>query len=110
PQDIIGELLEEAGILDYAFSLRQDHAAREYCVQYRESDLDFITRLAAEEGMFFWHEFDEGKHRVVFADHTGALEKKDSPVFFSLANQGLEQGAYIRQFRYAEAVRTTAVE
>ncbi|MCU6243951.1 type VI secretion system tip protein VgrG [Enterobacter asburiae] len=110
PQDIIGELLEEAGILDYAFSLRQDHAAREYCVQYRESDLDFITRLAAEEGMFFWHEFEAGKHRVVFADHTGALEKKETPVFFSLANQGLEQGAYVRQFRYAEAVRTTAVE
>ncbi|EOC9629815.1 type VI secretion system Vgr family protein [Enterobacter ludwigii] len=110
PQDIIGELLEEAGILDYAFSLRQDHAAREYCVQYRESDLDFITRLAAEEGMFFWHEFEAGKHRVVFADHAGALEKKDTPVLFNLANQGLEQGAYIRQFRYAEAVRTTAVE
>lgn len=110
PQDIIGDILKEAGILDYAFSLRQEHAAREYCVQYRESDLDFITRLAAEEGMFFWHEFDEGKHRVVFADHTGALEKKASPLFFNLADHGLEQGAYIRQFRYDETVCTSSVE
>ncbi len=46
PQEIIEEILKEAGILDYDFSLRQEHAAREYCVQYRESDLDFITRLA----------------------------------------------------------------
>ncbi|EGT0625583.1 type VI secretion system tip protein VgrG [Citrobacter freundii] len=110
PQDIIGEILEEAGILDYAFSLRQEHVAREYCVQYRESDLDFITRLAAEEGMFFWHEFEAGKHRLVFADHTGALERKDDPLFFNLANQGLEQGAYVRQFRYSEAVQTSSVE
>ncbi|WP_048795646.1 MULTISPECIES: type VI secretion system tip protein VgrG [Serratia] len=110
PQDIIGEILEEAGILDYDFSLRQEHIAREYCVQYRESDLAFITRIAAEEGMFFWHEFESGKHRVVFADHIGALEKKNDPLFFNIANQGLEQGPYVRQFRYAEGVRTSSVE
>ncbi|MEQ9895718.1 type VI secretion system tip protein TssI/VgrG, partial [Pectobacterium parmentieri] len=67
PEAIIGTLLEEAGITDYAFSLRHDHAPREYCVQYRESDLAFVTRLAAEEGLYFFHEFEEGKHRVVFA-------------------------------------------
>ncbi|WP_233983088.1 contractile injection system protein, VgrG/Pvc8 family, partial [Pectobacterium versatile] len=43
--------------------------------QYRESDLAFITRLAAEEGMYFFHEYEEGKHRVVFADDVGALTK-----------------------------------
>ncbi|EKS6643704.1 type VI secretion system tip protein VgrG [Enterobacter hormaechei] len=110
PEDIIGEILEEAGILDYAFSLRQNHAAREYCVQYRESDLDFITRLVAEEGMYFFHEFEAGKHRVVFADHAGAVVKKTDPLFFNLANQGLEQGAYVRQFSYREAVKTSSVE
>ncbi|MBA0186457.1 type VI secretion system tip protein VgrG, partial [Pectobacterium versatile] len=63
PEAIIGALLEEAGITDYAFALRNEHAVREYCVQYRESDLAFITRLAAEEGMYFFHEYEEGKHR-----------------------------------------------
>ncbi|EKS6641994.1 type VI secretion system tip protein VgrG [Enterobacter hormaechei] len=110
PEEIIGEILQEAGILDYAFSLRQDHAAREYCVQYRESDLDFITRLAAEEGMYFFHEFEAGKHVVVFADHAGAVVEKAEPLFFNLANQGLEQGAYVRQFSYREAVKTSSVE
>ncbi len=112
PQDIIEEILKEAGIQDYAFSLRQAHAAREYCVQYRESDLAFITRLAAEEGMFFFHEFADKHHRVVFADHTGAgaLEKKEKSLFFSLENKGLEQGAYVRQFSYREAVKTSSVE
>nr|WP_240354854.1 type VI secretion system tip protein VgrG [Pectobacterium brasiliense] len=108
PEAIIGTLLEESGITDYAFALRHDHAPREYCVQYRESDLAFITRLAAEEGLYFFHEFEEGKHRVVFADDAGALSKGPE-LFFNLATQGLSEGEYVRRFRYAEAVSTAEV-
>ncbi|WP_368678921.1 type VI secretion system tip protein TssI/VgrG [Dickeya zeae] len=108
PDTIISTLLEEAGITDYAFALRHDHAVREYCVQYRESDLAFIHRLAAEEGLFYFHEFDAGKHRVVFADDAGALTKGPE-LFFNLATQGLSEGAYVRRFRYAEAVSTAEV-
>ncbi|QOL15192.1 type VI secretion system Vgr family protein [Dickeya dianthicola] len=108
PDAIIGTLLDEAGITDFAFALRHDHAVREYCVQYRESDLAFINRLAAEEGLFYFHEFDAGKHRVVFADDAGALGKGPE-LFFNLATQGLTEGAYVRRFRYAEAVSTAEV-
>ncbi|POE00460.1 type VI secretion system Vgr family protein [Pectobacterium odoriferum] len=108
PEVIIGTLLEESGITDYAFALRHDHAPREYCVQYRESDLAFVTRLAAEEGMYFFHEFEAGKHRVVFADDAGALNKGPE-LFFNLATQGLSEGEYVRRFRYAEAVSTAEV-
>ncbi|KFX01339.1 type VI secretion system tip protein TssI/VgrG [Pectobacterium carotovorum] len=109
PEAIVGALLEEAGITDYAFALRHDHAPREYCVQYRESDLAFITRLAAEEGMYFFHEYEEGKHRVVFADDAGALTKGPE-LFFNLATQGLSEGEYVRRFHYAERVSTSDVE
>ncbi|AUQ24222.1 type VI secretion system tip protein VgrG [Dickeya zeae] len=108
PDTIISTLLEEAGITDYAFALRHDHAVREYCVQYRESDLAFIHRLAAEEGLFYFHEFEAGKHRVVFADDAGALTKGPE-LFFNLATQGLSEGAYVRRFRYAEAVSIAEV-
>nr|POW26575.1 type VI secretion protein VgrG [Pectobacterium parmentieri] len=108
PEAIIGTLLEEAGITDYAFSLRHDHAPREYCVQYRESDLAFVTRLAAEEGLYFFHEFEEGKHRVVFADDAGALAKGPE-LFFNLATQGLSEGEYVHRFRYAERVSIAEV-
>ncbi|WP_038910905.1 type VI secretion system Vgr family protein [Dickeya dadantii] len=108
PDAIIGTLLEEAGITDFAFALRHEHAVREYCVQYRESDLAFINRLAAEEGLFYFHEFEAGKHRVVFADDAGALTKGPE-LFFNLATQGLSEGAYVRRFRYAEAVSTAEV-
>ncbi|PVY73696.1 type VI secretion system tip protein VgrG [Pectobacterium versatile] len=109
PEAIIGALLEDAGITDYAFALRNEHAVREYCVQYRESDLAFVTRLAAEEGMYFFHEYEEGKHRVVFADDAGALTKGPE-LFFNLATQGLSEGEYVRRFHYAERVSTSDVE
>ena len=49
PDEILSILLQEHGITDYAFALKNEHAQREYCVQYRETDLDFVNRLAAEE-------------------------------------------------------------
>lgn len=47
-------------------------APREYCVQYRETDLDFVCRLLEEEGIYFYFVHGAGKHRVVFADSISA--------------------------------------
>ncbi|WP_043531454.1 type VI secretion system Vgr family protein [Litchfieldella xinjiangensis] len=79
PLTIINTLCDERGIRDVAFAVTREPAEREYCVQYRETDLAFIERLAAEEGLFYFHEFStqggesgeessEGVHRLVFAD------------------------------------------
>ncbi len=109
PDEILSILLQEHGITDYAFALKNEHAQREYCVQYRETDLDFLNRLAAEEGLFYFHEFEQGKHRIVFADDAAALTAGPE-LFFNLGNRSLEQGAYVRQFHYREAVRPSDVE
>lgn len=60
-----------------AFAVTRELPEREYCVQYRETDLAFIERLAAEEGLFYFHLFDEkgeeGAHRLIFADDPQVL-------------------------------------
>ena len=109
PDEILSILLQEHGITDYAFALKNEHAQREYCVQYRETDLDFVNRLAAEEGLFYFHEFEQDKHRIVFADDAVALTAGPE-LFFNLGNRSLEQGPYVRQFHYREAVRPSEVE
>ncbi|MCF5839327.1 type VI secretion system Vgr family protein [Aeromonas veronii] len=109
PDEILSILLQEHGITDYAFALKNEHAQREYCVQYRETDLDFVNRLAAEEGLFYFHEFEQGKHRIVFADDAAALTAGPE-LFFNLGNRSLEQGPYVRQFHYRESVRPSDVE
>lgn len=38
---------------------------RSYCVQYQESDFDFISRLLEEEGIYYYFAHDEKKHSMV---------------------------------------------
>lgn len=81
PLTILNTLCEERGLTDVAFALTREPAEREYCVQYRETDLEFLERLAAEEGLFYFHQFlepsgedaDLGAHRLVFADDPQVL-------------------------------------
>ena len=44
-QSILTTLLSDNKVMDYRFVLRDSHPAREFCVQYRETDLDFFNRL-----------------------------------------------------------------
>ncbi|MBB3142580.1 type VI secretion system Vgr family protein [Halomonas organivorans] len=76
PLTILNTLCDERGLTDVAFAVTREPAEREYCVQYRETDLAFIERLAAEEGLFYFHEFEDsdlGAHRLVFADDPQVL-------------------------------------
>jgi type VI secretion system secreted protein VgrG len=41
---------------------------REYCVQYRESDFNFASRLMEEEGLYYYFVHDEGSHKLVLAN------------------------------------------
>jgi uncharacterized protein involved in type VI secretion and phage assembly len=44
------------------------YRARDYCVQYRESDLRFVQRLLEEEGIYYFFKHEETKHTLVLAD------------------------------------------
>ncbi|MDA8140071.1 MAG: type VI secretion system tip protein VgrG [Desulfobacteraceae bacterium] len=69
---IVRKVLESAKVPGdlYAFRLQTKYKVRDYCVQYRETDLAFIRRLCAEEGIFFFFEHHEDKHVMVFGDGT----------------------------------------
>jgi type VI secretion system secreted protein VgrG len=66
--DVVKKLFGEYGFTDYAFRLQGSYAKRDYCVQYRESDYDFISRLLEEEGIFYFFEHEMGKHTLVLGD------------------------------------------
>ncbi len=60
---------------------------RSLCIQYNETDLDFVSRLLAEEGLFCWfeHQGDDtsatlGRHTLVIADHNGCFEPAETAV------------------------------
>jgi len=70
-EEIITEVLTEASVPTdwFRFSLVEKYAARNYCVQYRESDLAFVARLLEEDGIFFYFEHEMEMHVMVMADH-----------------------------------------
>jgi type VI secretion system secreted protein VgrG len=55
-----------------AGQLSSTPAARPYCVQYRESDFNFVCRLLEEEGIYFYFTHQDGAHTMVLADSYGA--------------------------------------
>lgn len=75
---IIRHILEEIGFAsgqDFDFKLSEEHPEREYVLQYRESDFNFISRLAEDEGIFFFFEQVEDREVVTFGDHETAMPR-----------------------------------
>ena len=65
--DILSAVLGGTGI-DFRLSLCGVYAAREYCVQYRESDFGFVSRLMEWEGLYYYFEHSEDSHTLVVVD------------------------------------------
>jgi type VI secretion system secreted protein VgrG len=68
--DIVNEVLAALG-LELERRLSEPHPPRAYCVQMRETDLDFVSRLLEEEGIAY---FTEGAETIVLADRPGAYQ------------------------------------
>ena len=58
--------------LNYSLKLQGRYEKRNFCVQYRETDLDFAMRLMEEEGIFFYFEHTAQMHKMIIGDHAGA--------------------------------------
>ncbi|OYP35464.1 type VI secretion system Vgr family protein [Rhodopirellula sp. MGV] len=69
---IIESVFQDCGFTDFEFKVQLDHKSWEYCVQYRESDFNFVSRLMEQEGLFYFFQHSEGKHQLVIADHATA--------------------------------------
>jgi type VI secretion system secreted protein VgrG len=68
PQIIEKVFKEKNGFADYKLKLNASYATQSYCVQYRESDFDFVTRLMEQEGIYYYFEHEQSKHTLVLAD------------------------------------------
>ncbi len=72
--DIVEAVFQKRGFQkgkDYAFRLRGSYDKRVYCVQYRETDFHFVSRLLEEEGIHYFFEHGKGQHTLVVADDAG---------------------------------------
>ncbi|WP_434765769.1 type VI secretion system Vgr family protein [Pseudomonas triticicola] len=108
--DIITSVLAEQKLTDIRSEICFNHQPREYCVQAGETDLDFIDRLAAEEGLLYTFEHRADGHTLVLTDRVGGLgtigTHKDCPVIYQPMGGGDATEPALTRFHYTEQVRT----
>ena len=71
--DIVQQVFSDRNFTDYANRCTGTYQPREYCVQYRETDFNFISRLLEDEGIFYFFEHTVDKHTLVLADQASAF-------------------------------------
>ena len=66
--DIIKQVFGEKGLADYRLATNKSYRKRDYCVQYGETTLDFLSRLMEEEGMYYFFAHESQKHQMTICD------------------------------------------
>lgn len=89
--EILEGIFKERGFSDYKLNLSGSYSPREYCVQYRETDFHFVSRLMEEEGIFYYFVHENGKHTMQIADSKSAHKPFEG--YAEVSFRELEQGA-----------------
>ncbi|HXS16942.1 MAG TPA: type VI secretion system tip protein TssI/VgrG, partial [Polyangiaceae bacterium] len=89
--DIVQEILKDNGFSDIELAVHGHYDPWEFLVQYRESDLNFISRMLEHEGIYYYFKHQEGKHVLVLADSAAAHHFKPGfetvPFYVPLKNE-----------------------
>jgi type VI secretion system secreted protein VgrG len=107
--DIVQKILNELGVPgdEYRFVLQNDPPKREYCVQYRESEFDFISRLLEEEGIFYFFEHQDNKHILVMGNSLSAhlaIQGENKIIFHEPRPGQVANEAHIYSFNYTQEI------
>ena len=73
--DIIKDVLREQGYSDIEDRLKGSHRTWDYCVQYRETDFNFISRLMEQEGIYYHFKHEQGKHTLCLCNDMACHDK-----------------------------------
>jgi type VI secretion system secreted protein VgrG len=105
--DIVEKIFKERELTDYKLLLDSTYEKRHYCVQYRETDLNFVSRLLEEEGIFYFFEHEEKKHTLVLADENGKFKAcpNQESARYQLNGRGLLEEDTIASLEVAQEIK-----
>jgi type VI secretion system secreted protein VgrG len=72
--EIVKKVFKDDGFTDFDESLSGRYDPWTYCVQYRETDFNFVSRLMEQEGIYYYFKHEDGKHTLMLCDSSGAHE------------------------------------
>lgn len=106
-KDIITDVFNDLGFKDVDFRA-QGGKPREYCVQYGESDLHFVSRLLEEEGIAYYFKHEARKHTLVLVDQKNAYDTcKDTNLTYSTGSTpDNEISRWIHHYEFRKGIWT----
>jgi type VI secretion system secreted protein VgrG len=110
--DIVKEVFADHSVAVFEDDLTASYSKREYCVQYRETDFDFVSRLLEEEGIYYFLEHSKGRHTLKLVDaYSGhkALEHKATISYYPSGKEIRADEEFIHAWSYALEVQPGAV-
>jgi type VI secretion system secreted protein VgrG len=111
--DIIKKVFSDRGFSDFRLGLTESYPKLEYCVQYRETDLAFVTRLMEQHGIYYFFEHTSDKHTLVLADSKTSHQPVpglESVPFIALAGDDRREREQINFWSSERRLRTGKVE
>jgi type VI secretion system secreted protein VgrG len=106
--DIIQQIFKDLGFQEYALRLYGSFAPREYCVQYRETDFNFVSRLMEECGIFYYFEHTDSEHRMILANDPAAIKScpNQPKARYEITAGGWQDDDVITDWRKEQSVRS----
>jgi type VI secretion system secreted protein VgrG len=97
---ILRAVLKSTEGLNFDFELTATYQPRNYCVQYRESDFAFASRLMEDEGIRYYFRHGADGHRMVLADDPlrHPQMEEPSPVRYDRSDAGRQDQVRVRSW------------
>lgn len=104
-------VFEDAGFGDKVeWRIAKEYEPREFIVQYRESHLNFVSRLLEDNGLFYYFRHETAGHTMIITDDPAAFEVEEgTPVNFRMAQGGLPGSLPLAKLTRTRALRTSLV-
>jgi type VI secretion system secreted protein VgrG len=108
-QSVLAEHVDGASV---ELKLVRSYRKRTYCVQYRETDFNFIARLLEDEGIYWYFEHQGGRHTLIVVDDLGsheALAGYEALPYYANREQVPPDAEYLTDWRCSREVRANKV-
>ncbi|MGL5734513.1 MAG: type VI secretion system Vgr family protein, partial [Beijerinckiaceae bacterium] len=110
--EIIKDVFNRAGFSDYEMSLHESYPKVEYCVQYRETHFDFVSRLMEEHGIYYYFKHSDSKHVLVMSDTKQSHDPvPDLPTcrYVGMSERARDDEEYVKTWLTGRTFRTGKV-
>jgi type VI secretion system secreted protein VgrG len=108
--DIVKKVFDDhAGVAQVKLKLFRSYQPWTYCVQYRESDFQFVTRLLEREGIYWYFEHTDGKHELVLMDSLSAhdpITGESNVRYIEDPSNAPPDEEYVSQWQFFQQVKT----